>query len=369
MKCIGAEEGSHRRSWGLREVRRRLTRRRDWRSQAKEIVEARLPEGVECRARERGERPWKEWKGVEWDIEGEKEKELSEDRKKAVLKLEGEEEVDVVIYSDGSAKAGNRDGGAAAVVTRGNPNHPDRVEERKEAAGKVTSSFQAEVRAMRLAMDWLEEHQEEWGKAVVASDSQAGLTAVKRAGAGWLEEEVAKVVGAGRRLGEKGKRVRFVWVAGHCGLIGNEWADVAAKEASEMEQRGVGCMVKSVIRAGCRAREQQEWKHDRCRDVYGEGMDRDAEREWSREETVSMARFRSGHSLELAGYRKRIGVSEEGACRRCGEGDEDLEHVWGCVAGERKRWELGLISMSDLCCRPREALTYWRWWRRVRLKP
>ena len=82
-----------------------------------------------------------------------------------------------------------------------------------------------------------------------------------------------------------------------------------------------------------------------------------------------MARLRSGHSLELEAYRKRIGLDEEGVCRRCGEEEATVGHVMMCVAGECKRLELGLTGMSDLCCRPREALQYWRWWRRVRLKP
>ena len=59
-----------------------------------------------------------------------------------------------------------------------------------------------------------------------------------------------------------------------------------------------------------------------------------------------------------------------GLCRRCGEDVvESVEHVMSCVAGERMREELGLSDrLSVLCCRPRESLRYWRWWRRVRLK-
>ena len=62
--------------------------------------------------------------------------------------------------------------------------------------------------------------------------------------------------------------------------------------------------------------------------MYGKGLEKELEKEWSREEAVSMARLRSAHSLELAGYRKRIGLSEEGRCRRCNEEEEDLEHVF-----------------------------------------
>ena len=99
-------------------------------------------------------------------------------------------------------------------------------------------------------------------------------------------------------------------------------------------------------------------------------MRRDLEEAWEREDAVSLARLRSGHSLELGGYRRRIGLEGSGECRRCGENVvESVEHVMSCVSGALKRFELGLSdSLSVLCCRPREALAYWRWWRRVRLK-
>ena len=110
------------------------------------------------------------------------------------------------------------------------------------------------------------------------------------------------------------------------------------------------------------------FEHERCRSVYGEGMRWDLEKGWDRGEAVSLARLRSGHSLELGGYRRRIGFEGSGSCRRCGEDVvESVEHVMLCVAGESMRRELGLSdTLSVLCCRPLESSRYWRWWRRVR---
>ena len=118
-----------------------------------------------------------------------------------------------------------------------------------------------------------------------------------------------------------------------------------------------------------REKTKESWEHERSGRVYGSGVQREKENGWSRADAVSMARFRSGHSLELNGYRCRIGMVPSGECRRCGEADETVEHVMECVAGARMRHELNINGLSDLCCRPREALKYWRWWRRVRLKP
>ena len=368
-KCLRAPEGDPRRAWGLSVVRRRLVRRTDWRTAASGLLREIVPEGVSRDGWWLGDCPWREWSDVEWLIDGARSGDVLVDRDAAVSRLRSLGAVDLLLYTDGSAVEGVRCGGAAAVVTRGDPEEPERLALRSCAAGVVASSFQAEVVALRVALEWLSENAGAWEHAVVVSDSQAALRALKGIGGQRVCAGLAKVVGLGRELCAGGKRLAFVWVPGHVGLVGNEWADVAAGAAAAFEQRDVGCMFSS-IRSLCRRRESVEFEHDRCRSVYGEGMKRDLERDWERVDAVSMARLRSGHSLELGGYRRRIGLEGSGTCRRCGtDAVESVEHVMSCVAGERKRIELGLSDrLSVLCCRPREALAYWRWWRRVRLK-
>ena len=100
------------------------------------------------------------------------------------------------------------------MVTRGDPELPERVFVGRFAAGLVASSYQAEVLTLREALVWLSECESAWESAVIVSDS----------------------------LGARWKRLVIVWVAGHCGLVGNEWADVAAREAVLLDQVGVHCM-------------------------------------------------------------------------------------------------------------------------------
>ena len=59
--------------------------------------------------------------------------------------------------------------------------------------------------------------------------------------------------------------------------MGNEWADVAAREAVLLDQVGVHCMFESVWSA-CRSREVLVFEHERCRGVYGEGKREDLEK-------------------------------------------------------------------------------------------
>ena len=368
-RCLRADVGDPRREWGLSEVRQRLKSKDGWRKTAATLVEELVPEGTGRMAKQLGERPWRVWKGVEWMIEGEKSDDVEVCRREAFERMERAGEMDVTVYTDGSAKEGVWCGGASAVVTRGTPVCPEKVEVRRRAAGLVCSSYQAEVCALGEALSWLREHASEWGSAMVVSDSQAGLRALKGAGSKRLGAGLAKVARIGRELGEEGKRLTFVWVSGHCGVPGNEWADREANAAAAQGQGGVECMFEAVNRLWKRREVLGEMSHERCRGVYGEGMRWALEKGWSRAQAVSMARFRSGHSLELGGYRKRIGLEGSGFCRRCGEDVlETVEHVMECDAGLRRREELGLTTLSDLCCRPRQALEYWDWWRRVRLK-
>lgn len=273
------------------------------------------------------------------------------------------------MYTDGSAEEGRSNGGAACVVTTGGCREPRVVEVIERPAGGICSSFQAEMLALESGVTWLRENREMWRRARIVSDSQSSLKAVmnrKAKGASDLVEELWDRL---EEVYEEGKVVTLTWVPSHCGIVGNEMADAAADRASKMEQAGVRCSLDGVKRRLTRIEERDSWTHERSKRTYG-GVrwKRQVEEEWSREESVSYARFRCGHSLELEAYRKRIGVSETDRCPRCEEEAETVEHVLVCGAGEAKRWELGIQKLSDLIEKPREGIAFWRWWKRKRWK-
>ena len=250
---------------------------------------------------------------------------------------------------------------AGVVVTRGDPRNPRVVTKFGLAAGKVASSFQAEMVAVGGALKWLEECSEEWGRATVASDSQASLRALKELGAGRAESVLVAANECVTRLREGGKRVRFVWIPGHSDVTGNEWADEEANKARGLEQSGVECCWKSVRARWKRREREQQFTHERCRKIYGGGLKRETD-DWCRRDAVRMVRLRTGHSLELGAYRVRIGLEEEGSCRRCGAEPETIEHVWDCPAGLLKRRWLGAEGVGVLAGDPTTAWEYWRWW-------
>ena len=368
-KCLRASEESLRREWGLRVVRKRLVRK-GWRERAGELLNELLPDGVVRQRVMVGDAPWRTWTNACWDVDGVRSEDVSVCREEALVRMRRWDDVDVCVYTDGSADGGVRLGGAGVVVTKGDAECPEVIEERLRAAGVVTSSYQAELCALWEAMRWLGENSMLWKRAMVVSDSQAALNALRYTSCGRNDELLVNVVRAGKQLCANGKTLVFAWVPGHCGLLGNELADAAAKRAALTEQVDCACLYKSVKCLWKRRERVIEWQHQRCREVYGDGMKSDEESDWSREDVVSMARLRSGHSLELRGYRCRIGLESDDACRRCGLEPESVEHVVRCDAGWSMRAILGLSErLSDLCCRPRAALEYWRWWRRTGPRP
>lgn len=127
-----------------------------------------------------------------------------------------------------------------------------------------------------------------------------------------------------------------------------ETRTIAAGKVTRLNQDSVACIFDSIIRSLSRRRVQFE--HERCHSVYGEGVNWDLERGWEREEAMSLAKLRSGHSLELGGYRRRNGLEGSGLCRRCGEDIvESVEHVMSHVDGAQKRLELGLPDVRVVC--------------------
>ena len=107
-KCLRAPEGDPRRVWGSAVVRRRLVRRTDWRTAAWSLLRSVVPEGVGREVWMPGTRPWCEWRGVEWFIDGERSGDVEEGRAEAVRMLRSLGAVDLLLYTDGSAAEGVR---------------------------------------------------------------------------------------------------------------------------------------------------------------------------------------------------------------------------------------------------------------------
>ncbi len=61
----------------------------------------------------------------------------------------------LIIYTDGSATAGTLNGGAGKVVTEGGPATPTTLLTKQQRGAAITSSYDEEKAAMRMALEWL----------------------------------------------------------------------------------------------------------------------------------------------------------------------------------------------------------------------
>ena len=80
-------------------------------------------------------------------------------------------EMDTVIYTDGSVLEGYCKGGAGAVVTRGPVESPEVINSIKRRGAFFTCSYDEEVHALEMTMDWLERNN--IGDIAIVPDSQS----------------------------------------------------------------------------------------------------------------------------------------------------------------------------------------------------
>ena len=141
--------------------------------------------------------------------------------------------------------------------------------------------------ALQLATDRELADQGDGGLTIICSDSLAALTAL--CGSGMNDGRGFAVVR--RNLAQSNRLIFLQWVPYHCGLIGNEWADVAAGEAAtavtphQYHQQDI--TYKTAKALIWRELVDPPMTHERTKAVF-DGL-------LSLRDTVLIAQLRSGH--------------------------------------------------------------------------
>ena len=79
-----------------------------------------------------------------------------------------------VVYSDGPASSGTKNGGAGVAITRGVAENPTVIKELRVKGAQLTCSYEEEPRAGTAAIEWLNEQGIPRGaKVVIATYSQS----------------------------------------------------------------------------------------------------------------------------------------------------------------------------------------------------
>ncbi|KAF0302217.1 putative RNA-directed DNA polymerase from transposon BS [Amphibalanus amphitrite] len=157
------------------------------------------------------------------------------------------------VWTDGSATEGVTNGGAGALIVWPD----DETAEIRTPAGRICSSYRAEMVALRAALNHLLEHPAHTeDPVVICTDSQSALAALREGPAAQSSPLGSEIWDALRRLTTGGRRIHLQWVPSHCGLGGNEETDRLAGEAGALDQEDTMVDVRTIHRAAARTVEE-----------------------------------------------------------------------------------------------------------------
>ena len=236
----------------------------------------------------------------------------------------------MTIYTDGSALTGNTNGGGGILVTSGPPSDPQVHQSHAVPAGRWCSSFQAEMKAVVVALEVIEDAQ--WKECRLVTDSQSTIQRLNnlRPSDPPRDQDECDILQLLASIWKNGCKVTFTWCPSHCGIRGNELADEAAKQGAQMDQNLATWHYESAKAAIRRATIGKAFEHERMRAVSGERgekVNQLLEKELTRKEQVTLNRLRCGHHMDLKYWLFKIGRVPDLICRKCGLGEETIEHV------------------------------------------
>jgi ribonuclease HI len=262
---------------------------------------------------------------------------------------------DYTIYSDGSASAGVRDGGAGVVITVGDPENPTVVDTLMKKGSVITCSFNEEATAMDVALDWIEEHCVESTRVAICTDSQSLCEALLGFG-----QEIAELR---KKLLRVKADISIQWIPAHSNIAGNELADAAAKEATTLDADPTDITFKSVC-AYIKASIKDEHTHERSARVYAGYSKKKEEEIKTRADQVLIGRIRAGHHWGLESYHLLVDKDHDARCKECGADLHDLEHWFcSCYANSHIRQRMfgsHVVKLDRLTSDPTAAIAFTR---------
>ena len=213
-----------------------------------------------------------------------------------------------------------------------------------------------------MATEWLSDNGAADDRFLICSDSYSALSAL----AGARGKPHSLVEGLRKRLDRCPGVVDLQWVPSHCGLSGNERADLEARGAATLAPNQIRIRaplslesVRSAIPSRIVDTQPDPVRRREVVQVY-QGR-KGSTQGLCRKDEVMLAQMRSGQSKLLATFRARV-LGESSMCPKCNGSEETLVHfMQECPATEalrRRHFDPFPPPLSVLWTRPKEALRY-----------
>ncbi|GFS10159.1 ribonuclease H [Elysia marginata] len=257
---------------------------------------------------------------------------------------------DIEIYIDGSAMDGTDYVGGGISIRYPN----GEKESMSIAAGRHGSSFRAEAMALTTALRWLDERKK-CRNLLILTDSQALVRKLE----GGAEKSISELENETWRLiyrvaRRDNTRLHIHWIPGHCGVHGNDEADLLANQGQMLDQFDTAIDFASAKNVFRKPVLKTVWAHQNVRESQPTGIRplprRDKESGLTRRERVVLAQLRCNEkSPILQQYLYSSGAADSEACLTCGASPDNLDHVL-------KDYPTGAPYRDSLPENPRDAL-------------
>jgi ribonuclease HI len=258
----------------------------------------------------------------------------------------------LTIYTDGSLSAGTTNGGSAAVFTIGDPANPTILDTICRKGAVNTCSYEEELDAMEIAAEEISEMTGS-GHVMICSDSQSVCQA--------LDDNNTDTSRVQYLISQYKGDVTIQWLPGHAGIPGNEAADQAAKDATQLQATPRATRYESACSAIAREVKDGPPAHERVREVYS-CYSKAKEKYNSRHDQSNLARIRAGHHLVFQAFQHRMDETVDPSCPECWQEPQTMEHWFlrcpSTVAAKheifQEEHEMGLALLSKY---PQKSIT------------